>query len=223
MPVEGVNSCTCKCVTPYVGDTCEQQACGDIFITNSTTLQNARNCATMTRLRVAGSGLEAVTSSDLPFLTSVSGEISISDFAGGSPMPVLTSVTFSKLQSVGGRLQIAATKNLTTASFPELTSVGSIDSITGSLVHWNMPKLTTINGDVTIALQANKCTFNAPRVTTLRGNLVLDSMPKVPASSFAAMVRAAGTRAMQNEIGCCFPADNANCSGPSSDYECRCN
>jgi hypothetical protein len=104
-------------------------------------------------------GEAALTTIELPSLTTVEGDLAI----GG-----LNVTTFSlpALTTVGGELVLSATTSLTTFNLPVLTSVGHL-SVNAALTSFSLPALTTVSGYLGVMGNPSLTSFSLPVLTSV--------------------------------------------------------
>lgn len=203
----------------------EQALCtGTITIDSPAALQAHSRCEVIQGdLHIASGGLSAITASDLPHLTRVTGALRISAHLNTGSSPQLASITLPKLQSVGGELLLGATLPPSELHLPELRSVGKFRLVQTAVRVVDAPKLATVTGDAELNGASYLCTLNLPALDRVEGNLNLSMLDKLPSSQATTLRSATRGTITESWVGCCHISDRAECGDVEpEDLTCGC-
>jgi hypothetical protein len=219
-PCQNDSACTdepsgfrCSCPEQFIGERCEARTCTTTFLRTADDLAKARSCAEIEGdLTVTSAGIGAITASDLPYLTKITGHFSISGLANnGVETPRLRALTLPKLREIGGSLAVALTGagSVIDIRFPALTRVGGgvvfADTETRRL---ELPALRTVDGGFVLAGLKRLCTLEIGAIERISVELKLADIFNLPASALEPLRRAfSATPSAENRIGCCLAVD----------------
>lgn len=221
---------TCKCVDGYTGTNCELEICDDVAVRSRADVDDNRLCAEIRgTLDISAVGLGAITADDFPFLKTITGRLTIrgAHSAQGGGNENLQTVTLSKLETVGGGIQIVSSAiegtgisgPLSELHLPALATlgdqgIGSIGLNQSTLRVLQLPSLAMTAGPVTFFYAPELCVINMRKLTRVQGDVLIAQVPRIPASAFETLRSAATGVVMAREVGCCWPntSDRIDCS-----------
>jgi hypothetical protein len=214
----------CSCLDGYTGTNCELEICGDTPIRSRADVENNRLCAEIRgNLDLTATGLTSITADDFPFLTKITGGLTIigRHTSGGTN---LESVTLSKLAVVEGAVSVASnllianvmaegTGPLAELHLPALTTIeGGLVVSQTTLRVLDLPALTTIREGVTMYFAPELCTLNVRRVSRVEGDVRITGVQRLSSQLFAPLRNASTGMVVQSMVGCCWTGLNERVS-----------
>lgn len=229
-PCQNGGSCTddaqgarCSCAEAFTGEWCESRTCTTMVLRNDEDLARARSCSEIQGdLSVTSAGIAAITASDLPYLTKITGHFSMSGLSNsGVETPRLRELTLPKLREIGKSLSVALTGpgSVSEIHFPALTRVGGgvvfADTETRRLA---LPVLRAVDGGFWLLGLDRLCTLEIEAIEQISESLYFADLLNLPASALEPLRRAfSGTPTAENRIGCCLATDGTCIEGFSSE------
>jgi hypothetical protein len=234
-PCQNGGSCTdgpdgfrCSCPKPFMAERCEAWTCTATTLRTEDDLARARPCAVIDGdLIVASAGIASITESDLPYLTEITGNLSVSGMNNSLETPRLRELTLAKLLEIGGELRVAETgaNSLSEIRFPALTAVGMglafSQTRTRSL---ELPALRMLGGSFYMNALPELCTFEIGAIEPFSDVFFASYVVNLPSSALEPVRRAfSGSPVLDQGIGCCLPTDRKGCpAGLFTDPVCGC-
>jgi hypothetical protein len=215
--VDGINTYTCSCPTGTTGKNCELKICSDVMIRSKADIDANRMCAEIRgNLDVDVVGFDAITASDFPYLTRITGSLTITTRSDPtSTLPVL-GIEFANLETIGGEVSVSY-GSVRDYRFPKLRTVGGGFGL--AFLHQtrgvDFPSLTTVGGNVGLFDIPGVCSANFAKVTRIAGYLAIAGAVKVLPSAVRplriAVLNAGGSESIEN-LGCCHTGISEDCS-----------
>lgn len=236
LPCQNSGSCRdtpdgfmCSCPKPFLGERCEAWSCTTTTLRTEDDLARARPCGEIDGdLIVASAGIAAVTASDLPSLTRITGNLSVSGMHNnGVQTPRLREFTLANLREIGGELSVSETgpNALSEIRFPALTRVeGGLHFYTTATRHLELSALHVVGEAFYMHLLPQLCTLEIGAIEPFTNVFYVDGLVNLPSSALEPVRRAfSGSPILDQGIGCCFPTDRKGCPpGPFTDAVCGC-
>ncbi len=214
-----------SCPEGFAGPRCEQKVCETITIRSLEDLGAVRRCGEIQGdLTIASMGLTQISAGDLPFLTTITGDLIIVG-AHGTNEPALLSVTLTSLREVGGAIIVAGVGQLEARGsgpleelhLPALQHIGEHDraglvAFMASIKTLDLPSLETIEGWLELNTLTDLCSVQVPRLKQV-GGLDLNYLPLASAEDLAP-ARAAAQESRESAVACCATnaADRVACA-----------
>ncbi len=238
-------SYVCSCVSGYLdnGSGCQKvdvpMPCGPVTIASAADLDTNRLCSEIQGdLQIATAGLTAITASDFPYLTKVTGAVFISSTLNTSAEPVLDSVTLSKVQTAGAlaigsteqdRVNVVVLPALTSLTAPQTETApkNGLNVVTSYVKTLELPALATINGTFLLANVPRLCTLIVRNVTRVNGVKVATEVPNLLPDALIPITKAVDETGMvygltSTQVGCCISSSLKGCQSFMGTASCGC-
>jgi hypothetical protein len=214
-------SYVCVCPDGYTGQHCELKVCGNITIGSRADVDEHRECAEVRgSLTISSQGLTTISADDFPFLTKISGDLTIAG-AQETDAPFLQRVTLANLRAVDGTVAVVGVAvpefggsgPLKELHLPVLERLGRGDG-SGLLIYQasvevlDLPALLTIEGQVMLHTLFDLCTVNLERIEHVGGDLLVSYVPKISAAQLEPLRAAVAGNLSESLLGCCASSSN---------------
>lgn len=238
-PCQNGGSCTedatgvqCACPEPYVGDRCQAKICPTTVLRTPEDLAKARECGEIQGdLTIASAGIAAIRANDLPYLTTVTGDLTVTSMANNRvEAPRLQSLTLPALREVEGAFGVIFTGagSVEDVRFPSLARVGlesSPSSVNISATDTrllDLSSLTTVHGSFYINGLYYLCSLYLGKIATVTGTVQIGGLHNLSPSAVEQLIEAAATAPVAGAIGCCSTGDRLACTNFTAEHRARC-